>query len=50
MAKLIKETPVLTGKNAKRFQKIIKENEHKRVSKEDYERAKKAYLNFEIIS
>jgi len=49
MAKPIKEIPVLTGKDAKRFHKIIKENEHKKVSKQDYERAKKAYNNFEVI-
>ncbi len=49
MAKQIKEIPVLTGKNAKRFQKIIKENEQKRISEEEYSRAKKAYSNFKLI-
>jgi len=49
MAMAIKETPVLTGKNAIRFQKIIKENEKKKVKKEDYDRAIKAYVNLEIV-
>ncbi len=46
MARPIKETPVLTGKDAKRFNRIIKENETKKVPSADYERAKKAYENF----
>lgn len=50
MARPIKETPVLTGKDADRFQKIIKANEHKKVSTSDYDRAKKAYDNFKVIS
>ena len=49
MAMAIKETPVLTGKNAVRFEKIIKQNEKKTVKKEDYERAIKAYVNLEIV-
>lgn len=48
MARAIKETPVLTGKNARRFEKIIKENENKKVKKVDYQRAIKAYANLEI--
>lgn len=45
----IKDTPILTGGNAKRFNKIIKENEKKTVKKEDYERAMKAYSKLQII-
>lgn len=45
----IKETPILKGKNAARFQKIVKENEKKSVKKEDYDRAIKAYDNLEIV-
>lgn len=50
MARPIKETPILTGKDADRFQRIIKENEHKKVPVSDYERAKKAYGNFQVIN
>jgi hypothetical protein len=39
MARPIKETPVLTGKDAERFEKEIKENENRRVSDSDYQRA-----------
>ena len=46
MATAIKETPVLKGEAARRFLKIIRENERKKVPKEDYERAKEAYRNF----
>lgn len=49
MATAIKETPVLTGKNAQHFLTTIKENEQKKVPKEDYVRAKKAYKKFKII-
>jgi len=49
MAMAIKETPVLTGKNAIRFKKIIKENEKKTVKKEDYERAIKAFASLQIV-
>ncbi len=49
MATPIKETPILKGEDARRFLKKIKENEHKKVPKADYERAKKAYKNFDVI-
>lgn len=49
MATKIKDTPVLTGKVARRFLKKIRENEKKKVPKADYERAKKAYEKFELI-
>lgn len=45
MARPIKETPVLTGKNAEEFEKAIKENESedRKVSRETYERALEVY-------
>jgi hypothetical protein len=49
MATKIKETPVLKGEAARRFLKIIRENERKKVPKEDYERAKEAYRNFKVV-
>ena len=39
MARKIKETPVLTGKDAASFNKKIKENETKKVSAESFNRA-----------
>lgn len=43
MAKEIRETPILKGKDAARFQKTIKENENQKVAAADYQRAKHAY-------
>lgn len=43
MADPIKETPILSGKDSERFLKAIKENENKRVSEEDYNRATRNY-------
>ena len=49
MATPIKDTPVLTGKSARRFEKIIKENETKRVSSDERERIMAAYRRVKII-
>ena len=49
MAKPVRETPVLTGKNAVRFQKILERNIDKKVSKSDYDRAKESYKNFRVM-
>lgn len=43
MAKRIKETPVLYGKDAERFSKKIKENEGKRASKDEYNKMRANY-------
>ncbi len=43
MAREIKETPVLTGKDAVRFEKAIKTNSTKKVSAESYNRAVATY-------
>ncbi len=43
MARPIKETPVLHGKNAERFEKDIKANEKKKVSTAEYNRAIENY-------
>jgi len=45
MAQSIKEPPVLTGKDAVRFEKQIKENESgkNKLSTEDYARAHETY-------
>lgn len=39
MARPVKETPVLSGKDAKRFERQIKENEKRQVSEAEYRRA-----------
>ncbi len=49
MAKPIKDTPVLSGKDAKRFNEIVKRNENIKVPRSDFERAKRAYANLRII-
>ncbi|GMR20206.1 MAG: hypothetical protein BMS9Abin36_0801 [Gammaproteobacteria bacterium] len=43
MAREIKETPVLSGKNADRFEKATKNNESQRVSAASYNRAQDTY-------
>ncbi|MBN1379678.1 MAG: hypothetical protein JXA04_10640 [Gammaproteobacteria bacterium] len=39
MAKPIKDTPILTGESARKFEKVIRENEKKKVPREEFERA-----------
>ena len=46
MARQIKETPILNDKAAERFGKIIKDNENKKVSAVEYNRA---IANFKTI-
>jgi hypothetical protein len=46
MAKAIKETPILTGKDVTRFKKMIKRNEKNKVSTEEYQKGKFAYEAF----
>jgi hypothetical protein len=46
----IKDTPVLTGKDARRFEKMIKENESKRVSPESYERIMAAGRSVQVFN
>ncbi len=43
MATPIKETPILRGKDAQRFEKEIEENMQKKVSPEEYQRGIDAY-------
>ncbi len=46
MARPIKETPILTGKDAVRFKEIIKENEHRKVPNSEFQKGKQAYEQF----
>ena len=43
MARPIKDTPVLSGKDSERFLRKAKQNESKKVPKKDYNRAIKTY-------
>ena len=46
MAREIRETPVLIGKDAARFEKKMKENEKRKVSHKEYEQGRAAYKTF----
>jgi len=48
MAQPIKETPVLMGEDARRFEDDIKANENTEVNREELQKAKDAYQRFEI--
>lgn len=49
MARPIKETPVLKGKNAQEFEEQIKKSEKRKVPDSEYKRAKKAYDSIKIV-
>lgn len=49
MASPIKETPVLTGKDARRFEAWIKESENKTVSPEELKRIRAVYKSVKIV-
>jgi hypothetical protein len=48
MARPVKETPVLTGKDAARFEEQIKKNENRQVPEPDYQRAVATYRSVKI--
>jgi hypothetical protein len=50
MATPIKDTPVLTGKDARNFEAWMKENEGKKVSPEAYQRIKAAAKKFRLVN
>ncbi|TAL46798.1 MAG: hypothetical protein EPN89_09795 [Methylovulum sp.] len=50
MATPIKDTPVLTGKDARRFEAWMKENEGKKVSPEEYARIKDAGKKMRVFN
>ncbi len=41
--------PILTGKDAQKFDEEIKANESKKVSLEEYEKAMESYRRFEVV-
>lgn len=46
MAKEIRETPILTGKDVTRFEQMIEENKKLKVSTEEYQQGRAAYEAF----
>lgn len=50
MARPIKETPVLTGKDAKRFEEQIKANEARKVPLPDYQKAQKTFATVKLCA
>jgi hypothetical protein len=50
MATPVKDTPVLTGDDAKKFEKWMKENEGKKISPEAYKRIQEAAKKFRTPS
>ncbi|MCQ8180511.1 hypothetical protein NP603_05295 [Methylomonas sp. SURF-1] len=49
MATPIKETPVLTGKDARNFDAWMKQNQDKKVSPDSYQRIKAAAKKFKVV-
>ena len=49
MARPIKETPILKGKDARRFERALKENEKKSISSEERKRIHDAWQQFEVV-
>jgi len=43
MARQVKETPVLTGSDAQKFEQRVKNNENDKVPRESYERAQRVF-------
>lgn len=50
MAREFKATPILRGKDAKRFGRIMKENATRKVPLADYERALAVFRKVKIVS
>lgn len=50
MARPIKETPILLGEDAKRFNDAIKENETKKTSPQEYKNLQDSFNKFKIVN
>jgi len=50
MARPIKDTPVLVGKNARQFETWMKKNESKKISSSEYARIKEAGRNIKVFN
>jgi hypothetical protein len=49
MARPIKETPVLTGQDAREFEKKVKESKKEKVPASEYKRAMDAYRTIRFV-
>lgn len=49
MANPIKEIPVLTGSDARRFERWMKENESKKIDSKELERIRAVYSSVKIV-
>jgi hypothetical protein len=49
MARPVKETPILRGKDAERFEKAMRENEKKTITPEEYERIMEAWRTIRVV-
>lgn len=49
MASPIRDTPVLTGKDARHFEAWMKENKDKKISSQAYARIKAAAKKFKLV-
>ncbi len=50
VARPVKETPVLSGKDAKRFDKALKANEKKPIDPKECERILEVWSRFKVVS
>jgi hypothetical protein len=48
MARPVKDTPVLTGKDAQRFDQALKRNATAKVPREEYERAIRTFARIKL--
>jgi DNA-directed RNA polymerase subunit RPC12/RpoP len=46
----IKDTPILTGEDARKFERDIEANKYRKVSQEEYERAVRAFNDVVVVS
>jgi len=49
MARKVKETPILTGKDARAFSQAIEANKTKKVPSSDYKRAKENFKRITLV-
>jgi hypothetical protein len=50
MARPVKETPILTGIDAKRFEEATKANEKKTITSQEQKRIMDAWRTFEVVN
>jgi len=50
MARPVKDTPILYGKDALKFNIAIKENENKKISFQEHQKLKESFAKFKIVN